>query len=98
MYVETIHVANDVVASIQIVAFFSAQVKVFFAITMAAIRVSQSTGMGPNIAKFKSSANSIFEILEQISKIHASDVLGTTKDNVKCHLTNCKMWYSISPR
>jgi len=31
---------------------------------MAAIGVSQSTDMGPDIAKFKSSTNLVFEILE----------------------------------
>eukprot|EP00253_Pinus_taeda_P001520 PITA_01520 len=57
--------------------------KAFFALTMAALGVSQSIGMAPNIANVKSSVNSIFKILDRNSKIDASDVSGTTLENVK---------------
>jgi len=57
--------------------------RVFFALTMAAIGVSQSTGMAPDIAKVKSAVNSVFEILDRKSKIDASDVSGTILENVK---------------
>jgi ATP-binding cassette subfamily B (MDR/TAP) protein 1 len=50
---------------------------------MAAMGVSQSTGMAPDIAKVKSSVNSLFEILDRKSKIDASDVSGTILENVK---------------
>lgn len=57
--------------------------RVFFALTMAAMGVSQSAGLAPDIAKVKSSVNSVFEILDRKSKIDASDVSGTTLENVK---------------
>uniref|UniRef100_A0A0D6QS15 Uncharacterized protein n=1 Tax=Araucaria cunninghamii TaxID=56994 RepID=A0A0D6QS15_ARACU len=57
--------------------------KVFFALTMAALGVSQSTGLAPDLAKVKSSVNSVFKILDRISRIDASNASGTILDNVK---------------
>ncbi|GLJ08654.1 hypothetical protein SUGI_0093070 [Cryptomeria japonica] len=57
--------------------------KVYFALSMAAMGVSQSAGLAPDLAKVKSSVNSVFKILDRSSKIDASEVSGTTIDNVK---------------
>ncbi|KAM7521367.1 hypothetical protein LguiA_011269 [Lonicera macranthoides] len=57
--------------------------RVFFALTMAAVAVSQSSSMGPDTSKAKSAAASIFAILDRKSEIDASDESGMTLDNVK---------------
>ncbi|KAG0499942.1 hypothetical protein HPP92_000014 [Vanilla planifolia] len=53
-------------------ATFGQVFKVFFALTMAAIGVSQSSALGPDAAKAKDSAASIFGILDRKSNIDAS--------------------------
>ncbi|XP_057864658.1 ABC transporter B family member 11 [Cryptomeria japonica] len=57
--------------------------KVFFALSMAAMGVSQSAGLAPDLAKVKASVNSVFKILDRKSKIDASDPSGTTLETVK---------------
>jgi ATP-binding cassette subfamily B (MDR/TAP) protein 1 len=56
---------------------------VFFALLLAALGVSESTGLAPHIGKVKTSVNSVFKILDCQSKIDASDVSGITLENVK---------------
>ncbi|KAK2970216.1 hypothetical protein RJ640_021652 [Escallonia rubra] len=62
---------------------FSKVFRVFFALTMAAIAISQSSSMGPDSSKAKTSAASIFAILDRKSKIDPSDESGMTLENVK---------------
>ncbi|ONI27777.1 hypothetical protein PRUPE_1G104400 [Prunus persica] len=62
---------------------FSDVFRVFFALTMTAVGVSQSGSLAPNLGKVKSSAASIFAILDRKSKIDSSDESGTTIENVK---------------
>ncbi|CAL8079205.1 unnamed protein product [Prunus armeniaca] len=62
---------------------FSDVFRVFFALTMTAVGVSQSGSLAPDISKGKSSASSIFAILDRKSKIDSSDESGTTIENVK---------------
>lgn len=57
--------------------------RVFFALLMSAWSVSQSTALVPDSSKAKSSAASVFAILDQTSKIDASSDSGTTLENVK---------------
>ncbi|XP_065859877.1 ABC transporter B family member 11-like [Euphorbia lathyris] len=57
--------------------------QVFFALTMAAIGVSQSSSMGADSAKAKAAAASVFGIIDRESKIDPSDESGTTIENVK---------------
>ncbi|KAK7264799.1 hypothetical protein RJT34_32410 [Clitoria ternatea] len=57
--------------------------RVFFALTMAAVSVSQSGFMAPGASKAKSSAASIFSILDQKSNIDPSDESGMTSQDVK---------------
>ncbi|XP_016647152.1 PREDICTED: ABC transporter B family member 4-like [Prunus mume] len=64
---------------------FSDVFRVFFALVMTAVGVSQSGSLAPNLGKVKSSAASIFAILDRKSKIDSSDESGTTIENVKGH-------------
>ncbi|XP_057417279.1 ABC transporter B family member 21-like isoform X2 [Lotus japonicus] len=57
--------------------------RVFFSLTMAAVALSQSSFMAPGVSKAKSSAASIFAILDQKSKIDPSDESGMTFQDVK---------------
>ncbi|XP_061367873.1 ABC transporter B family member 21-like [Gastrolobium bilobum] len=64
-------------------ATFSDVFRVFFALTMAAIGVSQSSSFSPDSSKAKSATASIFGIIDKKSKINPSDESGTTLDSVK---------------
>ncbi|XP_029129519.1 ABC transporter B family member 4 isoform X1 [Cajanus cajan] len=57
--------------------------RVFFALTMAAVAMSQSGFMTPAASKAKSSAASVFDILDQKSVIDPSDESGMTLPEVK---------------
>ncbi|XP_041022108.1 ABC transporter B family member 4-like [Juglans microcarpa x Juglans regia] len=57
--------------------------QVFFALTLAATGVSQTSSMGPDTGKAKNAVSSIFAIIDQQSKIDASDESGLTLDNFK---------------
>lgn len=54
--------------------------QVFFALTMAATGISQSSSFGPDSSKAKSAAASIFAIIDRTSKIDPSDESGTKID------------------
>ncbi|KAL4603939.1 hypothetical protein ACB092_10G159700 [Castanea dentata] len=62
---------------------FSAVFRVFFALNMAAIAVTQSSSFSTDTQKAKTASASIFAILDSKSKIDPSDESGTTLDNVK---------------
>ncbi|KAJ6400887.1 hypothetical protein OIU84_016334 [Salix udensis] len=64
-------------------ATFAEVFRVFFALTMAAIGISQSSSFAPDSTKAKGAAASIFAIIDRKSKIDPSDESGTTLDNVK---------------
>lgn len=53
---------------------------------MTAWSISQSSSFVPDSSKAKCSAASVFAILDQKSKIDASDNSGTTLENVKGHI------------
>nr|ATA63002.1 ATP-binding cassette protein [Lithospermum erythrorhizon] len=57
--------------------------RVFFALTMAAMAISQSSALAPDSSKAKSATASIFAILDRKSKIDSSDESGTTLETVK---------------
>ncbi|PIA35085.1 hypothetical protein AQUCO_03600027v1 [Aquilegia coerulea] len=57
--------------------------RVFFALTMATLVISQSSSLAPDVSKVKNSTASIFRILDGKSKIDSSDDSGMTLDNVK---------------
>ncbi|KAJ7955339.1 ABC transporter B family protein [Quillaja saponaria] len=62
---------------------FSDVFRVFFALTMAGVGISQSASMAPDAGKAKSSAASIFAILDRKSEIDSNDDSGTKLENVK---------------
>lgn len=55
----------------------------FFALTMAAIGISQSSSFAPDSSKARVAAASIFGIIDRKSKIDSSDESGTVLENVK---------------
>ncbi|PIN20100.1 Multidrug/pheromone exporter, ABC superfamily [Handroanthus impetiginosus] len=57
--------------------------RVFFALTMAAIAMSQSSSLAPDSTKAKSAAASVFAILDRKSKIDPSDESGMTLESIK---------------
>ncbi|KAL9994671.1 putative ABC-type xenobiotic transporter [Helianthus debilis subsp. tardiflorus] len=57
--------------------------RVFFALMFAAIGVFQSSSLAPDTTKAKSSAASVFAILDRESEIDPSDVSGLTLETVK---------------
>ncbi|CAN0885243.1 ABC transporter B family member 11 [Linum grandiflorum] len=64
-------------------ATFADVFQVFFALSMAAIGISQSSSFGPDSAKAKTAVASIFSIVDRESKIDPSDESGATLDSVK---------------
>lgn len=62
---------------------FSDVFRVFFALTMAALAISQSSSIAPDSSKAKGAAASIFAILDRESKIDPSDESGMTLESVK---------------
>ncbi|KAF8387606.1 hypothetical protein HHK36_026259 [Tetracentron sinense] len=69
---------------------FSNVFRVFFALTMAAVGVSQSSSVAPDTSKAKISTASIFAILDRKSKIDPSDDSGVTLENVKGEI---ELWH-----
>ncbi|TMW90930.1 hypothetical protein EJD97_015040 [Solanum chilense] len=59
-------------------ASFGQVFKVFFALTLSAVGVTQSTGMAPDANKAKDSIASIFDILDRKPEIDSSSDVGTT--------------------
>ncbi|XP_029124115.1 ABC transporter B family member 11 isoform X2 [Elaeis guineensis] len=57
--------------------------RVFFALAMAAIGISQSSSLAPDSSKAQSAAASVFTILDQKSKIDPSDDSGMSLETVK---------------
>ncbi|GMY17158.1 ABC transporter B family member 11-like [Fagus crenata] len=62
---------------------FSDVFLVFFALTMAAIGISQSSSFAPDSSKAKTAAASIFSIIDRKSKIDPSEESGMKLDDVK---------------
>ena len=60
--------------------------QVFFALTMTALAVSQTSAMAPDRNKAKDSAASIFEILDSKPKIDSSSNEGTVLPIVHGHV------------
>ncbi|KAJ6823898.1 ABC transporter B family member 11-like isoform X1 [Iris pallida] len=57
--------------------------QVFFALSMAAMSISQASSIAPDSTKAKSAAASVFAILDRESKIDSSDDSGVTLERVK---------------
>ncbi|KAH6826594.1 P-glycoprotein 11 [Perilla frutescens var. hirtella] len=61
---------------------FSDVFRVFFALTMAAVAISQSSSFAPDSSKAKAAAASIFAILDRKSKIDPSDESGVKLESL----------------
>lgn len=57
--------------------------RVFFALTMAALAISQSSSLAPDSSKAKGAAASIFALLDRKSKIDPSDESGVKLESIK---------------
>ncbi|GFP93633.1 ABC transporter b family member 4 [Phtheirospermum japonicum] len=57
--------------------------RVFFALTLAALAISQSSTLAPDSSKANNAATSIFSILDRKSKIDSSDKSGMKLESVK---------------
>ncbi|KAB1228138.1 ABC transporter B family member 11 [Morella rubra] len=64
-------------------ATFSDVFRVFFALTMAAIGISQSSSFAPDSGKAKTAAASVFGLIDRKSKIDPSEESGMKLDDVK---------------
>ncbi|KAI3440972.1 uncharacterized protein J3R85_003013 [Psidium guajava] len=62
---------------------FSGVFRVFFALTMAAVSITQSSSLTQDSTKARSATASVFEIIDRKSKIDFSDESGETLENVK---------------
>ncbi|KAI9180750.1 hypothetical protein LWI28_007840 [Acer negundo] len=78
---------------------FSADAKVFFALTMTALGISQTSSLAPDSNKAKLAAASIFAIIDRKSKIDPSDESGMTLDNVngEIELQHVSLKYPLRP-
>ncbi|MFS8014155.1 putative ABC-type xenobiotic transporter [Helianthus anomalus] len=73
--------------------------RVFFGLMMAALAVSQSSSVAPDTTKAKSSAVSVFAILDRQSEIDPSDESGLTLDTVRgeIEIRNVSFKYPTRP-
>ncbi|OMO82289.1 hypothetical protein COLO4_23136 [Corchorus olitorius] len=80
-------------------ATFSDVFQVFFALTMAAVGITQSSSFAPDSSKAKSASASIFAIIDRESKIDPSNESGTTLENVKgdIELRHISFKYPLRP-
>ncbi|XP_020538712.1 ABC transporter B family member 4 isoform X2 [Jatropha curcas] len=72
--------------------------QVFFALSMAALAISQSNSLTPDANKAKSSAASVFAILDQKSKIDPSDSSGIIIKDVKGEIEFCHVSFKYPTR
>ncbi|CAN1150210.1 ABC transporter B family member 9 [Linum perenne] len=80
-------------------ATFQDVFRVFFALTIAAVGISNSSGVAPDSRKAKDSAASIFSILDRKSRIDSSVDEGITLENVTgdIQLQNVSFRYPMRP-
>ncbi|KAM0987959.1 hypothetical protein ACFX13_012191 [Malus domestica] len=72
--------------------------RVFFALTIATVGISQSDSLAPDISKGKSAVASIFAILDRKSKIDSGDNSGTTIENLKGEIELCHVSFKYPTR
>ncbi|KAJ3670707.1 hypothetical protein LUZ60_008133 [Juncus effusus] len=80
-------------------ATFTEVFRVFFALLMTTIGVSQTSALGSNSAKAKESASSIFSILDRASKIDSSSEQGIVLSDVRgeIELQHVSFKYPLRP-
>ncbi|KAK6239564.1 hypothetical protein QUC31_005033 [Theobroma cacao] len=79
-------------------ATFSDVFQVFFALTIAAVAITQSSSFGSDSSKAKTAAASIFSIIDQKSKIDPGDESGVTLENVKGEIELCHVSFKYPLR
>ncbi|XP_020593545.1 ABC transporter B family member 11-like [Phalaenopsis equestris] len=72
--------------------------RVFFALSMAAMGISQSSSLAPDSTKAKSATASVFSILDRESKIDPSDDTGMTLDAVRGNIEFCHITFKYPTR
>lgn len=72
--------------------------QVFFALTIAAVAITQSSSFGSDSSKAKTAAASIFSIIDQKSKIDPGDESGVTLENVKGEIELCHVSFKYPLR
>ncbi|XP_065863989.1 ABC transporter B family member 4-like [Euphorbia lathyris] len=77
---------------------FTEVFRVFFALSMTAVGISQSSTLAPDASKAESSAVSIFEILDQKSKIDPSDPSGKIIKEMKGKIEFCNVRFKYPMR
>ncbi|OMO82288.1 hypothetical protein COLO4_23135 [Corchorus olitorius] len=96
-------IATDFYAGAQFVkhghATFSDVFQVFFALTIVAASIPQSSALGADSSKAKNAAASIFAIMDRMSKIDPNDESGVTLENVKgeIELSHVSFKYPLRP-
>ncbi|KAK3138102.1 hypothetical protein QOZ80_5AG0364540 [Eleusine coracana subsp. coracana] len=80
------------------IATFTEVFRVFFALLMATIGVSQTSALGSNSAKAKESASSIFALIDRISKIDSNCADGMTLVDVAGEIKFCDICFSYPSR
>ncbi|XVF22190.1 hypothetical protein REPUB_Repub12eG0152500 [Reevesia pubescens] len=80
-------------------ATFSDVFQVFFALTIASVAITQSSSLGSDFSKAKTTAASIFGIIDRKSKIDPADESGVTLENVKgeIELSHVSFKYPLRP-
>ncbi|TQD70681.1 hypothetical protein C1H46_043776 [Malus baccata] len=77
---------------------FADVLRVFFALTIATVGISQSDSLAYDISKGKSAVASVFAILDRKSKIDSSDDSGTTIENLKGEIELCHVSFKYPTR
>ncbi|WCJ23196.1 ABC transporter B family member 11 [Euphorbia peplus] len=77
---------------------FTEVFRVFFALSMTAVGISQSSTLAPDASKAESSAVSIFEVLDQKSKISPSDPSGKIIKRLKGKIEFCNVGFKYPMR
>ncbi|KAF7123906.1 hypothetical protein RHSIM_Rhsim12G0140800 [Rhododendron simsii] len=72
--------------------------RVFLSLTMAALAISQSSGLASDATKAKVATASIFAILDRKSKIDPSDESGITLESVKGEIELCHISFKYPTR
>ncbi|CAM8937441.1 unnamed protein product [Rhodiola kirilowii] len=79
-------------------ATFAEVFRVFFALTLTAIGISQAIGYSADLGKAQASAISVLDIIDQTPKIGPSDNFGKTLDNVKGEIEFCHVGFNYPSR
>ncbi|WCJ23197.1 ABC transporter B family member 11 [Euphorbia peplus] len=77
---------------------FTQVFRVFFALSMTAVGIANSSNLAPDASKAEGSAVSIFEVLDQKSKINPSDPSGKILKGLKGKIEFCNVGFAYPMR